>query len=241
MGRGLVDAAADGRRPDRPHRRRALRRDRLHAPERVDRRSGRPLVLPAAGERQPNRLRARELPQRSLRVPGPRGLEFVVCDPTPCSSTQSTSGRCSSRSSHVLFKSGEIQDVESTRRARARGRRARRPRRVPVRGVVPLDVTALDRRLRRRRLGQVALRWPGRRLALRAAGSDRAARAAFTGWQAHARPFAFEPELRYADGIARSSPGRRRPRALRMQPGYDLIEEIGVERIRANSLRQTQR
>ena len=39
--------------------------------------------------------------------------------------------------SHVLFKSGEIQDVEPDRRARARGGRTRDPRRLPVGGDRP--------------------------------------------------------------------------------------------------------
>src|SRR5919198_3839897 len=63
-----------------------------------------------------------------------------------------------------------------------------------------------------------------------------------TGWQAHARPFSFEPELEYAEGIARFLTGTPNVPALyACTPGYDLIEEIGVDRIRANSLRQTQR
>jgi kynureninase len=62
-----------------------------------------------------------------------------------------------------------------------------------------------------------------------------------TGWQAHARPFAFEPEMEYADGIARFLTGTPNVPALyAATPGYDVIEEIGVVRIRANSLRQTQ-
>ena len=64
---------------------------------------------------------------------------------------------------------------------------------------------------------------------------------ASTGWQAHARPFAFEPEMEYAAGIARFLTGTPNVPALyAATPGYDVIEEIGVERIRANSLRQTQ-
>ena len=64
---------------------------------------------------------------------------------------------------------------------------------------------------------------------------------AYTGWQAHARPFAFEPDLEYAEGIARFLTGTPNVPALyAATPGYDLIEEIGVDRIRANSLRQTQ-
>jgi kynureninase len=61
------------------------------------------------------------------------------------------------------------------------------------------------------------------------------------GWQAHARPFAFEPELDYAAGAARFLTGTPNVPALyAATAGYDLIEEIRVERIRANSLRQTE-
>jgi kynureninase len=63
----------------------------------------------------------------------------------------------------------------------------------------------------------------------------------FMGWQAHARPFAFEPELEYAEGAARFLTGTPNVPALyAATAGYDLIEEIGVERIRENSVGQTQ-
>ena len=63
---------------------------------------------------------------------------------------------------------------------------------------------------------------------------------AFTGWQAHEIPFAFEEKMRYAQGAARFLTGTPNVPALyAATAGYDLIEEIGVERIRANSLRQT--
>jgi kynureninase len=63
---------------------------------------------------------------------------------------------------------------------------------------------------------------------------------AFSGWQAHARPFAFEPEMEYAGGAARFLTGTPNVPALyAATAGYDLIEEIGVERIRSNSVRQT--
>jgi len=62
----------------------------------------------------------------------------------------------------------------------------------------------------------------------------------YTGWQAHERPFAFEEELEYASGAARFLTGTPNPAAhMAGTAGYDLVEEIGVERIRANSLRQT--
>jgi kynureninase len=47
--------------------------------------------------------------------------------------------------------------------------------------------------------------------------------------------------MEYAEGIARFLTGTPSVPALyAATPGYDLIEEIGVERIRPNSLRQTQ-
>ena len=63
----------------------------------------------------------------------------------------------------------------------------------------------------------------------------------FMGWQAHARPFGFEPELEYAEGAARFLTGTPNVPALyAATAGYDVIEEIGVDRIRENSVRQTQ-
>jgi kynureninase len=62
----------------------------------------------------------------------------------------------------------------------------------------------------------------------------------FVGWQAHARPFGFEPDLEYAHGAARFLTGTPNvPAHYAGTAGYDLIEEIGVDRIRENSLRQT--
>src|SRR6266545_4098300 len=61
------------------------------------------------------------------------------------------------------------------------------------------------------------------------------------GWQAHARPFGFEPELEYAEGAARFLTGTPNVPALyAATAGYDLVEEAGIDRIRANSLRQTE-
>jgi kynureninase len=63
----------------------------------------------------------------------------------------------------------------------------------------------------------------------------------FMGWQAHEAPFAFEEEMRYASGAARFLTGTPNvPAHFAATAGYDLIEEIGIERIRPNSLRQTQ-
>jgi kynureninase len=66
-------------------------------------------------------------------------------------------------------------------------------------------------------------------------------RPTYTGWQAHTRPFAFEEEMDYTEGSARFLTGTPNPAAhYAGTAGYDLVEEIGVERIRENSLRQTQ-
>ena len=60
------------------------------------------------------------------------------------------------------------------------------------------------------------------------------------GWQGHARPFAFEPELEYAEGIARFLTGTPNVPALyAATAGYDVIEEVGVERIRECSQQLT--
>src|SRR5207247_4791138 len=63
---------------------------------------------------------------------------------------------------------------------------------------------------------------------------------AFAGWQAHAQPFAFEPEMDYAAGARRFLTGTPNVPALyAATAGYDLIEEIGVDRIRARSRQET--
>lgn len=141
---------------------------------------------------------------------------------------------------HVLFKTAEIQDVEAiVRRAHEVGAHVVLDAYQSV-GIVPLDVSALDVDFA---VGG-SVKWlcggPGNGwLYVR---PDLAARLEPTlvGWQAHARPFEFEPELEYAEGSARFLTGTPNVPALyAATAGYDLIEEIGVDRIRENSLRQT--
>jgi kynureninase len=63
-----------------------------------------------------------------------------------------------------------------------------------------------------------------------------------TGWMAHEQPFAFESELRYAANITRFLHGSPAiPALYAAQSGYEIINKIGVERIREKSVRQTQR
>ena len=142
---------------------------------------------------------------------------------------------------HVLFKTGEIQDVAAiVRRAHEVGAHVVLDAYQSA-GIVPLDVTALNVDFA---VGG-SVKWlcggPGNGwLYVRPDLAD-VLQPTFTGWQAHARPFAFEPELEYAEGSARFLTGTPNVPALyAATAGYDLIEEIGVDRIRANSLRQTQ-
>jgi len=63
-----------------------------------------------------------------------------------------------------------------------------------------------------------------------------------TGWMAHEEPFAFDSELRYAPNITRFLHGSPAiPALYAAQSGYEIIDTIGVEKIREKSVRQTQR
>jgi len=143
--------------------------------------------------------------------------------------------------SHVLFKTAEIQDVAAiVGRAHEVGAHVVLDAYQSA-GIVPLDVTALNVDFA---VGG-SVKWlcggPGNGwLYVRPDLAD-ALEPTFMGWQAHARPFDFEPELEYAEGGGRFLTGTPNVPALyAATPGYDLIEEIGVERIRANSIRQTE-
>ncbi|MGZ8687070.1 MAG: aminotransferase class V-fold PLP-dependent enzyme [Gaiellaceae bacterium] len=143
--------------------------------------------------------------------------------------------------SHVLFKTGEIQEVEPIiRRAHEVGAHVILDCYQSA-GIVPFDVTALDVDFA---VGG-SVKWlcggPGNGwLYVRPDLADRL-EPTYTGWQAHERPFGFEEEMAYAHGAARFLTGTPNVPALyAATPGYDLIEEVGVDRIRANSLRQTQ-
>src|SRR5436190_8793796 len=62
-----------------------------------------------------------------------------------------------------------------------------------------------------------------------------------TGWMAHEHPFAFETEMHYAPNITRFLHGSPAiPALYAATSGYRIINEIGVERIREKSVRQTQ-
>jgi len=64
-----------------------------------------------------------------------------------------------------------------------------------------------------------------------------------TGWAAHSEPFAFLPgDIEYADSIERFLHGSPSiPALYSAQSGYKIIAEIGVDKIREKSQRQTQK
>jgi kynureninase len=141
---------------------------------------------------------------------------------------------------HVLFKTAEIQDVEAiVRRAHEAGAHVVLDAYQSA-GIVPLDVTALNVDFA---VGG-SVKWlcggPGNGWLYVRPDLAEVLEPTFMGWQAHARPFGFEPELEYAEGAARFLTGTPNVPALyAATAGYDLIEEIGVDRIRENSVRQT--
>src|SRR5882762_7242791 len=62
-----------------------------------------------------------------------------------------------------------------------------------------------------------------------------------TGWMAHEAPFAFDTELHYAPNITRFLHGSPAiPALYAAQSGYRIINEIGVDKIREKSTRQTE-
>jgi kynureninase len=170
-----------------------------------------------------------------------RGAEIVVCP-----DEESIVAAIDERTllvpiSHVIFKTGRIQDVEPIiTRAHQAGAHVVLDAYQSV-GTVPLDVAALGVDFAVG--GSVKWLCGGAGAAWLYVRPDLAERLEPTlvGWQAHARPFAFEPELEYAEGTARFLTGTPNVPALyAATAGYDLVEEVGIDRIRANSLRQTE-
>ena len=169
------------------------------------------------------------------------GLEVVVCEDDAAIVDAIDERTLLVPVSHVLFMSGEIQDAAAiVARAHEAGAHVVLDAYQSA-GIVPLDVAALDVDFA---VGG-SVKWlcggPGNGwLYVRPDLSERL-EPPYTGWQAHEQPFGFEEEMRYARGAARFLTGTPNVPALyAATAGYDLIEEIGVERIRANSLRQTE-
>ena len=143
--------------------------------------------------------------------------------------------------SHVLFKSAYIQDVKAI------VEKAHRVGALVVldayqsAGAVPFSVKELDVDF----ATGGSVKWlcggPGAGyLYVRPELRDRL-EPKVTGWMAHRAPFAFEPgEIDYASDIHRFLHGSPAiPALYAAESGYDIINEIGVERIREKSTRQT--
>ncbi len=142
---------------------------------------------------------------------------------------------------HVIFKTGRIQDVEPIiRRAHEVGAYVVLDAYQSL-GTVPLDVTDLGVDFA---VGG-SVKWlcggPGAGWLYVRPDLVERLEPTLVGWQAHKRPFDFAPELEYADGVARFLTGTPNVPALyAATAGYDIVEEIGVERIRERSIRQTE-
>jgi kynureninase len=169
-----------------------------------------------------------------------RGAEVVVCSDEGAIVEAIDERTLLVPISHVIYRTGRIQDVEPIiRRAHEVGAYVVLDAYQSV-GTVPLDVTELGVDFAVG--GSVKWLCGGPGAAWLYVRPDLAAELEPTliGWQAHKRPFAFEPELEYADGAARFLTGTPNvPGLYAATAGYDIIEEIGIERIRTNSMRQT--
>lgn len=89
------------------------------------------------------------------------------------------------------------------------------------------------------------LKWlcggPGAAFLYVAPGVSAALTPALTGWQAHARPFAFEETMEHGEGAWRWLTGTPAiPALYAAAAGPELVQAAGIDAIRAKSLRQTQ-
>jgi kynureninase len=169
-----------------------------------------------------------------------RGAEIVVCPNEEAIVEAIDERTLLVPISHVIFKTGRIQEVEPIiERAHEVGAHVVLDAYQSV-GTVPLDVTTLNVDFA---VGG-SVKWlcggPGAAWLYVRPDLSEQLEPTLVGWQAHARPFDFAPELEYADGAARFLTGTPNVPALyAATAGYEIIEEIGVERIRENSMRQT--
>ncbi|MDQ1560310.1 MAG: kynureninase [Pyrinomonadaceae bacterium] len=142
--------------------------------------------------------------------------------------------------SHVLFKSAFLQD------ARAITERAHEVGALVVldtyqsAGTVPFSVTELDVDF----CTGGSVKWlcggPGAGYLYVHPRLHGELQPKVTGWMAHEHPFAFEGEMTYAPSIARFLHGSPSiPALYAARGGYDIINRVGVETIRAKSTRQT--
>lgn len=144
--------------------------------------------------------------------------------------------------SHVLFRSAYIIDAARLcAHAHAQGAVVSLDAYHSV-GVIPVDVRASGVDF----LAGGVLKWlcggPGGCFVHVSAAARERFAPALTGWQAHARPFAFEERMTYADGVARWLGGTPVvPALFAAIEGPRLVQRAGLAAIRAKSERQTAR
>src|SRR5258706_200510 len=144
--------------------------------------------------------------------------------------------------SHVLFKSAFLQDAQAiTQRAHQVGAMVVLDTYQSA-GTVPLSVKDLEVDFATG--GSVEWLWGGPGAGYLYVRSDliEQLEPKTTGWMAPEEPFAFASDLRYAPNITRFLHGSPAiPALYAARSGYDIINEIGVEKIREKSVRQTQK
>jgi kynureninase len=142
--------------------------------------------------------------------------------------------------SHVLFRSAYIMDVERLcRHAHDAGALVSLDAFHSV-GILPVDV----RRIGADFLTGGVLKWlcggPGGCFLYASPDMTERYAPALTGWQAHARPFGFEPEMQFASNAFRWLGGTPViPALYAALEGPRIVRRAGIESIRAKSVRQT--
>lgn len=144
--------------------------------------------------------------------------------------------------SHVLFRSAYIMDVEAICRAAHDAGALVSLDAFHAVGVIPVDV----RRSGADFVTGGVLKWlcggPGACFLYVAPSVRDTLEPALTGWQAHARPFAFEPEMDYTGGAFRWLNGTPVIPALYAAiEGPRIVKRAGISAIREKSVRQTTR
>ncbi len=144
--------------------------------------------------------------------------------------------------SHVLFRSAYIVDVEAVcRKARDVGALVSLDSFHAV-GVIPVDVRGIGCHF----LTGGVLKWlcggPGGCFLYVSPDARVSLSPALTGWQAHARPFAFEPEMEFANDAFRWLGGTPViPALYAAAEGPRIVRRAGIDAIREKSIRQTTR
>jgi kynureninase len=142
--------------------------------------------------------------------------------------------------SHVLFKSAFLQDAKAiTQRAHEVGAKVVLDTYQSA-GTVPFSVKDLNVDF----ATGGSVKWlcggPGAGYLYVRPDLQKSLEPKTTGWMAHEHPFAFDMDLKYASGVARFLHGSPAiPALYAALSGYEVINKIGVERIRAKNIRQT--